>query len=175
MAEPFIGEIQLFPYNFAPNGWMDCSGQLLPISQYSALFSVLDTIYGGDGITTFALPNFEARTVMGAGDGPGLTPRRAGEVIGVNAVTLSESQIPHHAHLARVSKETANSTEPTNNFLTSLSGGRNNIAYGAASGSQPMSEHSVGHAGMGIMHENMQPYLTLRYCIAVKGIYPSRD
>ncbi|WP_028304556.1 phage tail protein [Oceanospirillum maris] len=181
MSEPFIAEIRLMALNFAPRGWAFCDGQLLPIAQNTALFSLIGTTYGGDGRTTTALPNLQDRVPMHPGRGPGLTSRRLGQRVGVDTVTLSEAQIPSHTHTYRAVQANSTTNEPNGNLMVGegVPGG----SKGAipvefykqdATNMVSMSSASLTTAGGGQSHENRQPYLTLNYCIALTGLYPSR-
>lgn len=168
--EPFIGEIRLFAGNFAPRGWAFCDGQLLPIAQNQALFSIIGTTYGGDGRTTFALPDLRGRAPIHAGSGPGLTPRVLGARGGEEQVTLTESQLPQHTHSLMASTAKADTKTPTGEVL-----GGNTKNYTAPPTNVDTDISSIGIAGEGQAHNNMQPYLTLNYIIALQGIYPSRN
>lgn len=177
MAEPFIGEIRIFGFSFAPRDWATCDGQLVDIAQNAALYAVIGTTYGGDGRTTVALPNFQCRMPMHSGRGPGLTSRRLGERGGVPAVTLSESQIPSHNHTIQACIDLSDTNTPASDTLLGIS--RNKVkAYGTSSSSSTktqMSNSSFGIAGSNQAHENMQPYTTLNFCICLEGEYPSRQ
>ena len=170
MSEPFLAEIRIFAGNFAPRSWAFCDGQLLPIAQNTALFSLIGTTYGGDGRTTTALPNLQGRAPMHPGRGPGLTSRRLGEKVGAETVTLSEAQIPSHTHTLEASSGTAGANTPANNSFAS-----NLQAYHDASSLVQMSSEAVATTGGGQSHSNMQPFLTLNYIIALQGLYPSRS
>lgn len=170
MSEPFIAEIRIFAGNFAPRGWAFCNGQLLPISQNTALFSLLGTTYGGDGRTTLALPNLEGRTPMHPGRGPGLTARRLGERGGVETVTLSEAQIPQHRHSMLGSFEDGDRRSPQGAVL-----GRGNAVYGPEQNTGLMDEALLSNSGGSQAHNNMQPYLAMNFIIALVGLYPSRS
>jgi microcystin-dependent protein len=169
MSEPFIAEIRIFATHFAPRGWAFCEGQLLPISQNTALFSLLGTTYGGDGRTTFGLPNMAGRIPMHPGNGPGLTNRRLGEIQGAETASLNESQIAAHSHAPQgfATLEAANPT-PTRGL------GAANL-YATPGAVVDMAADMIGDAGGGQLHGNMQPYLSLNFCIAVTGIFPSRN
>jgi microcystin-dependent protein len=171
MSEPFIGEIRPFGFNFAPVGWAQCNGQLLPIAQNTALFSILGTTYGGDGRTTFALPNLQGIVAMGAGQGPGLSLRDLGETGGSETVTLTTQQIPPHNHPANCNAGNGNRLSPVGNFWAQDVGG--SMEYGNA-GPLQMAAGAVGNVG-GDPHNNLQPYQVLNYCIALQGIFPPRS
>jgi len=179
MSEPYIGEIRAFPYTFAPNGWAECNGQLMSIAEQSTLFSVIGTLYGGDGVATFAVPNLPGRAAMHQGTGPGLSTRVIGEIAGEESVTLTGNQMPAHGHSVKMEKETSDTENPTGNFLgVALQGGTIKPVYvenpdpGALAAMAP---HALMPAGSGFPHDNMQPYLAFRFCIALYGVYPSRN
>ncbi len=169
MSEPFIAEIRIFAGNFAPRGWAFCDGQLLPISQNTALFSLIGTTYGGDGRTTTALPNLQGRAPMHPGRGPGLTSRRLGEKVGAETVTLSEAQIPSHSHTMR-----AADTSPTQNSPAGAVTGVAKI-YGNSANLVDLEGGTLATTGGGQAHTNLQPFLTLNFIIALVGLYPSRS
>ena len=173
MAEPFIGEIKLVPYNFAPRGWAFCDGTLISIAQNTALFALLGTMYGGNGQTTFALPDLKGRAALGVGQGPGLSPYDQGQEAGLETVTLSLAELPLHSHNFNVSSTAGSVAPPTDNFPATAAG---NIgaAYADASNAT-MPNNAVGNAGGSLPHENHQPYLTLNYIIALQGIFPTRN
>jgi len=164
MAEPFLSEVRIFSFSFAPQGWAMCNGQLLPINQNQALFSLLGTTYGGNGTTNFALPDLRGRVSMHPGNGLVLG-QRAGE----EAHTLSLNEMPAHTHLAGASGNGPTVTPPTGNFWASNTGF---TPYGST-GDAAMSSQAVGNAGASQAHENRSPYLTLNFCIALQGIFPS--
>lgn len=168
--EPFIGQIMAFGGHFAPRGWAQCDGQLLPISQYSALFSILGTTYGGDGVTTFALPDLRGRAPVHMGHGPGLTQRNLGQKFGEEKVTLTTSQMPAHSHTVTCSTSRGTSGNPAGNVL----GGDPDLPY-EPSGGQIMSTSMIHDTGGNAPHDNSQPSLALTYVIALQGIYPSRN
>lgn len=173
MAEPFLGEIRLFAGNYAPSGWALCNGQQLPIQQYSALFSLLGTYYGGDGKTTFALPDLRGRVAIGQGPGAGLTPRELGEAAGVSAVTLLTTEIPMHAHVPNCSSlQTAN--QPEGAYWGSTGRGANAYAPYAPAAAVPLSAVAAQPTGGSMSHNNMQPFLGMTFIISMDGIYPSR-
>lgn len=166
MSEPFIGEIQIFGFNFNPRGWAFCNGATLPIAQNTALFSLLGTQYGGNGTTTFLLPNLSARTPIGDGQGPGLSPRSLGEATGVSTVTLTVGQLPAHSHPQAVHTANANTRTPSSAVTPAVT---TSAAYGSAASLVTMNDI----VGGGQPHTNKQPYLGLNFCIALQGIYPS--
>ena len=174
MADQFIGEIRVVGFNFAPTGWALCNGQLLPISQNTALFSLLGTQFGGNGTTTFGLPNLQGNAPMDQGSGAGLTPRVVGEAAGETSVTLLVSQIPSHTHAA-MNAAASNANVPTNAVFGG--GGRGKEpAYAPASGSTAqMNTLAIGTAGGNQPHNNMPPYLVVNFIIALTGIFPSRS
>lgn len=170
MATPFIGQIQMFSFNFPPRGWAQCNGQTLPIAQNQALFSLLGTTYGGNGTTNFLLPNLQGRTPLHFGTGPGLSPRNLGEASGTENVTLLATQLPTHTHTV-----SANTAAPT---LGSPAG--NLWAQGnySANGGSPMAGGlggAIGFSGNDQPHPNLSPYLVVNFCIALQGIFPSRN
>jgi microcystin-dependent protein len=170
MSDPFIAEIRIVGFNFAPRGWATCDGQLLPISQNTALFSLLGTIYGGDGRTTFALPNLQGRAPIMWGQGPGLSPHDVGEVGGAAVVTLDGTQIPAHTH--QLTANTAPATSGTPAATQQLAAASTSM-YGVPQNLVPMSGAAVSTVG-GQPHENRQPYLGTLFVIALQGIFPSR-
>lgn len=169
MSEPFIAEIRILATTFAPRGWAFCNGQLLPIAQNTALFSLVGTTYGGDGRTTLALPNMQGRLPMHPGRGPGLTTRRLGENRGTETVTLTESQIASHNHTPQgfPSAETANPTSTRGIGAANVYAPPDNIVDMAAG--------MIGNVGGGGPHSNLQPFTSLNFCIALTGLYPSRS
>ena len=174
MSEPFVAEIRIFAGNFAPRGWAFCNGQLLPISQNTALFSLIGTTYGGDGRSTTALPNLQGRAPMHPGRGPGLTARRLGERGGTETVTLTEAQMPAHNHSAVGINTPATVNAPSDQ--TALARSVGGAAYKA--GSAPDVDFAEGvllPTGGGQAHNNCQPFLTLNFIIALVGLYPSRS
>lgn len=178
MSEPFIAEIKIFAGNFAPRGYAFCDGALLPISQNTSLFSLIGTIYGGDGRTTVGLPNLKGRAAMHPGRGPGLTARRLGQAGGVQTVTLPATQMPNHTHVAQATTTQADQTVPTNRlFGTGPSSGRQTTPLFAPDTSTlvNMQNPSLGNTGGGQSHENEQPYIALSFIIALAGLFPSRS
>lgn len=173
MSEPFLAEVRIFAGNFAPRGWAFCNGQLLPIAQNTALFSLIGTTYGGDGRTTTALPNIKGRAVMHPGRGPGLTARRLGEKGGTETVTLTEAQMAQHNHTAMASPQTADNFVPTNH-VAARGAGRGSNFYQTTTTSNTGTFRQLDNTGGGLAHNNVQPFLTLNYIIALVGLYPSR-
>ncbi|MDQ3898292.1 MAG: tail fiber protein [Actinomycetota bacterium] len=169
MSEPFLGEIMMFAGNFAPRGWAMCNGQILPIAQNTALFSILGTTYGGNGQTTFALPDLRGRVPMHFGQGPGLSARTLGEQGGEESVTLIQAQLPQHSHTANATSADATSSKPDG--AVPASGG----AYAPASDGTTMSPGFITGGGGNQPHDNMQPYLAINFVIALEGIFPSRN
>ena len=171
MSDAFVAEIRIFPFNFAPKGWATCDGQVMPISQNTALFSLLGVNYGGNGTSNFALPNLSERFALGAGQGPGLTPHDVGEIGGQAQVTLLTSQLPQHTHNLMASAS-ATSPSPAATALAPPVDG--STAYKTPGVLSTMSAESISAAGSGTGHENRQPFLSLNFCIALQGIFPSR-
>ena len=169
MSEPFIAEVRIFALNFAPRGWAFCNGQLLPIAQNTALFSLVGTTYGGDGETTLGLPNLQGRAPMHPGNGPGLTSRRLGQVGGTQTETLTEGQMPAHSHTIEVVDGPANTDTPSE--VTRLARTTTEL-YGPDQDLEDMGDPVIGG---GQAHDNMQPYLALNFCIALTGLFPSRS
>lgn len=170
MADPFVAEIRMFPFNFAPKGWAPCSGQLLPIAQNTALFSLLGTTYGGDGKSTFALPNLNGRTPMGPGQGPGLSLYDLGQSGGSETVSLQVSEIPSHTHQISGVANIGNSDAPDGPLAQSSI---RSSAY-APTSDTTMAAGTMATAGGGAPHNNMSPYLTLGFYIATQGVFPPR-
>lgn len=174
MSEPFIAEIKIFGGNFAPRGYAFCDGQILPISQNTALFSLVGTTYGGDGRSTFGLPDLRGHGTMHPGRGPGLTPRRLGEKLGSETVTLTEAQLPNHSHSFNATPAPAGEVGPTATNYAARTGGQNAI-YSTSAPDVDLSAQAVGTAGGGQAHANLQPALVLNFIIALQGLYPSRS
>ena len=174
MSEPFIGQIQPFGFNFAPRGWAQCDGQLLQISQNSALFSLLGTTYGGDGRTTFALPDLRGRVAIHQGTGAGLTTRTLGSRSGQESVTLNTTQMPPHQHAVapKCNGAAIDGDSPVNSY-PALS--ESDIYNSAAGVNQVMAPTDSSSVGGGQAHANMQPFLTINFCIALTGLFPSRN
>jgi microcystin-dependent protein len=173
VADPFVAEIRIFPFNFAPKGWAFCDGQLLPLSQNTALFSLLGTTYGGDGKSTFALPDLQGRAAMHPGQGQGLSQRFLGEEGGSDTVTLLVSEIPVHSHAANALGVLSTTAAPSSQ--TALSRSVNGSAYTPGGGAvQQLAPQALPPAGSSFPHNNLQPYLTMNYCIALQGVFPAR-
>lgn len=170
--DPFVAEIRMFPFNFAPRGWAWCDGQLLPLSQNTALFSLLGTTYGGNGKSNFALPDLQGRAPMHPGQGPGLSLHDLGEMGGSETVSLLESEIPSHIHSLNTTNQIGEDRVPNNTEAMARSTG--GLLYGTPSGLVPMSGNALTPAGGDAPHNNMQPYLTVYFCIALQGVYPPR-
>jgi microcystin-dependent protein len=173
MSQPFVAEIRIFPFNFAPTGWAMCNGQIMAISQNTALFSLLGTQYGGDGKATFALPDLQGNVPLGQGTGPGLSPYVIGETGGEATHTLLTGEIPSHSHGYNEST-TGGQTTPSGNTWGPVGKGRSPV-YHAAGGGVNMLDGNLSSTGSSLPHNNLQPYLTLNFCIALQGVFPSRN
>jgi microcystin-dependent protein len=174
MADPFVAEIRIFPFNFAPRGWAWCDGQLLPLSQNTALFSLLGTTYGGNGKSNFALPDLQGRAPMQPGQGPGLSLHDLGETGGSETVTLLESEIPAHNHTLMANAAIGNGLSPEGNAMAI--GAKATPLYSPASAaSGTMHATTLSPSGGSQPHNNMQPYLTCYFCIALQGVFPPRS
>ena len=172
--DPFVGEIRIFGFDFAPKGWAQCNGQLMPISQNTALFSLLGTLYGGDGKSTFALPDLKGSAPLNKGQGPGLTGRAQGEQGGSETVTLLASEVPHHSHAWQTSQRPSNNGTPSDAVYV----GPASESQFIMNDSQPnaaMAPNALSASGDSLPHNNMQPYLTMNFCIALQGIFPPRQ
>jgi microcystin-dependent protein len=172
MTEPFLGEIKAFGFGFVPKGWLPCDGRSLPIQQFTALFSLLGTNFGGNGTTNFDLPDLRGCTPLGVGARPGASVYNIGESGGVENVTLLQAEMPGHGHAMIADQAPAVIASPTNNYLAQPPAGKN--LYGPPANLVPLNPGTIGVAGGGQPHENMQPYLAVNYCIAATGVYPSR-
>ncbi len=178
MSDPFLGEIRAFAFQFAPRSWALCDGQLLPISQNTALFSLLGTTYGGDGFTTFALPNLQGSAPLQQGQGPGLTERVLGEMSGETDVTLLTSEMPAHSHAPFAVAAGGTTVSPQAGAWAEGRSGRVTVPHYAdyvAGSAAAMNSFALAVTGGGLPHNNMPPYLTLNFCIALAGIFPSRS
>jgi len=170
MSEPFLGQIQMFGFNFNPRGWAKCDGQLLPISQNNALFSLLGTTYGGDGRTTFGLPDLRGQAALHQGTGPGLSPRTIGQRSGVENSVLTIANLASHNHALEAKNAEGDDTNPTGRYLANT-----DPALDFYAGAPDVAMHPVGNTGGGQSFTNMQPYLVINFCIATQGVFPSRD
>jgi microcystin-dependent protein len=171
MSDPFIGEIRMFGFGFAPAGWARCDGQLLPVSQNTGLFALVGTVYGGDGKATFALPDLRGRVPIQQGDTPTLTAYGLGDDGGGAQVKLLASRLPRHTHVLRVSGDLATEREPPGQLLAPGTGVN---YYDTTAPNALMAPQTLAKAGSSSPHNNMQPYNTLLYCIAVQGTFPSK-
>lgn len=174
MADPFVAEIRIFPFNFAPKGWAWCDGQLLPLSQNTALFSLLGTTYGGNGKSNFALPDLQGRAPMHPGQGPGLSLHDLGETGGSETVTLLESEIPSHSHAMQGTAGIANQNSPAGLLMGRPFGGGSMYKAPAGTTIVMLSDQSLAPSGGDQPHNNLQPYLTFYFCIALQGVFPPR-
>jgi microcystin-dependent protein len=170
VSAPFVAEIRIFGFNFPPTGWAWCNGQLMSISQNTAVFALLGTYYGGDGKSTFALPNLQGSFPINQGQGEGLSDRVLGEQSGEAYVTLLESEMPAHTHSVQALDNSGETPVPTNDTLARYPGAYQTQAQNMS----PMNPLAVPVNGRGLPHNNLQPYLTLNYCIALQGVFPSR-
>jgi microcystin-dependent protein len=175
MADPFVAEIRIFPFNFAPKGWAFCDGQLLPLSQNTALFSLLGTTYGGNGKSNFALPDMQGNAPMHPGQGPGLSLHDLGETGGSETVSLLESEIPAHTHVMRAHNgDPGDAQNPSPNTSLAQSGQGSAYQTNTSANLVAMNGNILVPAGGDQPHNNMQPYLTLNFCIALQGVFPPR-
>jgi microcystin-dependent protein len=173
MADPFVAEIRIYGFNFAPRGWAFCDGQLLPISQNTALFSLLGTTYGGDGKSTFMLPNLQGMSPMSQGQGPGLSDRFLGESSGSEQITLLQTEMPNHPHTLQASRAEGGAREAVGSLSAAGVGGI--VQYAAPVGPNKLcSPQAVSFAGGDQAHNNLMPYLTLNFCVALQGVFPAR-
>jgi microcystin-dependent protein len=177
MSDQYLGEIRTFPFNFAPEGWALCQGQLLSISQNSALFSLLGTQFGGNGTSNFGLPNLQGNVAVNAGNGAGLTPYVIGESAGSATVTLITNEIPAHSHVLVAQNGTGTSDSPADNLFAEpeLSGRYPANMYSTAPPTAPMASSVLQNSGGNVPHNNLMPYLVINFSIALVGIYPSRS
>jgi microcystin-dependent protein len=172
MSNPFVAEIRMFAGNFAPTGWAMCDGQILPISQNTALFSLLGTFYGGNGQSTFALPNLQGSAPMGQGDGPGLSQRFLGEQSGSEFITLLQSEMPAHNHIANAKTSLGNSQTPADQ---TWAGSNTAKQYVNTAPNTPMSPFALSATGGSLPHNNLAPYLVVTFIIAMQGVFPPRS
>ena len=175
MSDQFIAEIRIFAGTFAPFQWAFCNGQVLPIQQNAALFSILGTTYGGNGTTNFALPNLQGRTPLGAGQGPALSQRQLGQPGGESTVTLTPPQLASHTHTAQAANSAGINT-PAGNVWGEVKDGRGSTPLYAPAGTSQvtMNAQALGTAGGNQSHNNLQPFLTLSFIIALQGVFPQR-
>ena len=171
MSDPFIAEIRIFAGTFAPKSWATCDGQLMAVSQNAVLYSLIGTYFGGNGITSFQLPNMAGRAPLGVGNGTGLTPRDIGEEAGETKVTLLSSEIPVHTHSVIASNQPGQQRTPQGNVLARSTGMNLYLPTGTAT---PMYPQAATPAGSSLPHNNLQPYLTFTYIICLTGVYPAR-
>jgi microcystin-dependent protein len=175
MSDPFIAEIRIFPFNFAPRGWAACNGQLMPLAQNTALFSLVGTTYGGNGISNFALPNLAGRLPLAPGQGPGLSMRDLGAAGGSATVALQASQMPAHSHQLAASASATSATPAGNVMAPALTATNATVpVYKNGSNRVAMAPTAVAPVGAGLPHNNLPPYLALNFCIALQGVYPPR-
>ncbi|ADB51026.1 phage tail protein [Conexibacter woesei] len=174
MTDPFVAEIRIFGFNFPPRGWAFCDGQLMPISQNTALFSLLGTFYGGDGASTFALPDLQGQAAVGSGQGQGLSDYYLGQQAGSESVSLIESEIPNHSHTAQASSAPAELQAPANDRALARSSGGFAYRSDPSAGLVQMDPQALAPVGSDFPHNNMPPVLTLNFCIALQGVFPQR-
>lgn len=174
MSEPFVAEIRMFGFNFAPVDWAFCNGQIIPIQQNSALYAVIGAAYGGDGKTTFGLPNLQGAAPMDMGQGTGLTARSVGQKGGAANVTLSAAQMPAHTHAVNASAATTGNVADPNNAIWTQVAGRGAKAYTATATPAAMNPAALSNTGGSGQHNNLMPYQVLNFCIALSGIFPAR-
>jgi microcystin-dependent protein len=174
MSDQFVAEVRIFPFNFPPKGWAFCDGQLMPISQNTALFSLLGTTYGGDGKSTFGLPDFQGCAPMQQGQGPGLTLRDLGETGGEQTVTLLQTEMPAHSHSAQGLASGGGLNDPTNNTWGGGLKGHPPAYVASSANNVQMNPFALSIAGGNLPHNNMMPFLTMSFCIALQGIFPPR-
>lgn len=173
MSDQFLAEIRIFPFNFPPTGWAFCDGQLMPISQNTALFALLGTTYGGDGKSTFALPNMQGNAPMQPGQGQGLSLRDLGEMSGSESITLLQTEMPLHTHNLMAVSQPGDLADPTGRSIARAASG-NPFQSTTNANVVQMAVQAVAPTGGSLPHNNMQPYLTLNFCIALQGIFPQR-
>jgi len=176
MSEPFVAEIRIFGFNFAPKGWAFCNGQIMPISQNTALFSLLGTTYGGDGQSTFALPNLQGSAPLMPGQGPGLSLYDLGQTGGEQNVTLLQSEMPTHSHTVQANSGAGTQSSPTTaDWATAKILRQGTNLYTQSAGNTTMSPQAFSPTGGNLPHNNMPPYLVLNFCIALQGVFPPRS
>ena len=172
MSNPFLGEIRMAGFNFAPRGWAFCAGQLLAISQNDALYALVGTTFGGDGVNTFGMPDLRGRLPINQGQGPGLSPYVLGQKAGTESVTLTTAQIPAHSHVITAASSGARSANPSNNLLGS---GEADIYNHDGANAVALSPNAIAQSGGSQPHDNLQPYLCINFIIALEGVFPSRN
>ncbi|MDR3406768.1 MAG: tail fiber protein [Chthoniobacter sp.] len=172
--DPFVAEIRIFPFNFAPVGWAFCDGQILPLSQNTALFSLLGTTYGGDGKSNFALPDMQGNAPMHPGQGPGLSLHDLGETGGSDTVLLLDSEMPSHTHTVQARGTPPPAASPAPSSAEGFGRSNGGSAYVPAAHMGAMNSNTIAPAGGNQPHNNLMPYLTLNFCIALQGVYPPR-
>lgn len=180
MSDQYVGEIRVFPFNFAPVGWAQCNGQILPLSQYTALFSVIGTYFGGNGTSNFALPNFQGVVPVNQGTGPGLSAYDMGETGGTPTVTLLQTEMVAHTHAVNAAKAIGTSASPDGAIymegrLTEGTSKKETAVFNALPPDTSLSQAAIGLVGGNLPHNNLMPYLTLNFCIALTGIFPARS
>ncbi|MGA8213806.1 MAG: tail fiber protein [Candidatus Sulfotelmatobacter sp.] len=175
MSQPFLAEIRIFAGTFAPRGWALCNGQLLPISQNTAVFSLIGTFYGGNGTSTFALPDLQSRLPIHHGQGAGLSPYVVGQNGGTENVTLLTSQMPQHNHTLNALSGPGTQVPATGNYWADDGATRGGKVYASSTDGTTMNAGALGQTGGGLPHTNIQPYLALTFIIALQGIFPSRN
>jgi microcystin-dependent protein len=179
MSDQFVAEIRIFPFNFAPTGWALCNGQLMPITQNTALFSLLGTMYGGDGKSTFALPNLQGSLPLFWGQGPGLSSYVEGETGGSDTITLIDTEMPSHSHTLNANTVAGTAADPNGNMFSdgnwSLQGASGKVQYYTTQApAAQMNVNTIAPSGSSFPHNNLMPYLTVSFCIALQGIFPPR-
>lgn len=175
MSDPYVGHITMFSGTYVPAGYAECNGQYLTIVGNEALYSVVGTQFGGDGITNFALPDFRGRIPVGVGDGPGLDPIDYGQRAGVEAVTLQPNQMPAHTHLLAASKNGATTGTPGGNLFSVMDASATERAYHGSPADLTANPVTIGSTGSSQSHTNLMPYMVVRFIIALKGVYPTRS
>lgn len=176
MSEPFLAEVRIVGFDFAPRGWAFCDGQILPINQNQSLYSLLGTTYGGDGRTSFALPDLRGRVPIHVGRSNGGQEHTLGQKSGEETHTLSVNEIPQHSHALDAVNETAGAANPAGNFLARPVSALGSVYSDASTGANTnLNDNSVGRVGGSQAHDNMQPYIAVNFCIALQGLFPSRN
>ena len=174
-ASPYIGDVMAVGFNFCPRGWTEADGKLLPVGQYSALFSLYGTMYGGDGRSTFGVPDLRGRVAMSKGTGPGLTPRTEGQKSGSETNTLIAAQMPQHNHRINTTETSLNTHDPNGSIFATFDDPNNIYMNNSPTINHQMATNAVTNSGGGQPVNNMQPFLVINYCVALEGVYPSRN